>query len=239
MKNVDFSLILACYNEGPTFEKSISEIYQELKKLKSWEVIFVEDKSTDDTAKRLGDIAATLPSCRVIWHKKNTGRGRAVADGILSARGEICGYIDVDCEISPSYIPLFISEVQKGYEIVVASRFYEHGLRYIQRVVVSKAYSVLIKKMLNLPIDDTEAGFKFFNRVKILPILKNTRDNGWFWDTEICARSWAAGLKMSQIPVLFVRKADKKSTVKIVSDSIDYAKKLWAFRTEYSKLKKQ
>lgn len=238
MKKIDFSLILPCYNEGPTFEGNVELILKELKKLRtSWEIFFVEDKSEDDTKASVEEIVKKVKNCSAIYHRKNEGRGKSVKDGITASRGAICGFMDVDCEISPAYIPIFVSEAEKGYDVVVAQRFYESKLRFLNRVVASKLYSLIVKRFLNIPIRDTEAGFKFFNRLKILPVIAKTYDKGWFWDTEICAVSHVMELKIAQVPVLFIKRNDKKSTVKILGDSIDYMIKIIRFKKEFEKMK--
>ena len=232
-----FSLILACYNEGPTLEKSVYNIVSELEKLKiNWEIVFVEDKSTDDTREKTIKLCQSIKNSRLLLHKKNLGRGKAVSDGLVLARGTICGYMDVDCEISPVYIATFIKKIQQGSDVVIARRHYQSSYKNLTREVSSKGYALLLRVALSLPLEDTEAGFKFFNRNKILPVLATTRDFGWFWDTEICARSYLAGLRISQVDVKFKKREDKKSTVKVFSDSRDYAKKLWVFRKEFSQL---
>ena len=234
MPKINFSLIIPCYNEGPTFETNVKQIITELEKLKlSWEVIFVEDKSTDDTKETLEKIQKNIKGSQIILHKTNTGRGKTVRDGIEAASGEICGFIDVDCEILPSYIPIFIEEIKKGNDMVIATRFYENYPDSINRYISSKIYSAIARRILNLPLSDTEAGYKFFKRERVLPILAKTRDNGWFWDTEICAQAYMNGLKISQVPVLFVRRDDKKSTVRIIPDSFEYLKKLTRFSLKY------
>mgnify|MGYP001615140360 CR=1 FL=1 len=236
MSSLDFSLILACYNEGPTFEASVNKFVAQLKKLKiNYEIIFVEDKSTDNTKSTLSEIVKNIQNSKVIYHNKNMGRGRSVSDGILASRGKICGYIDVDCEISPSYIPLFIKEVRGGYDLVVGKRYYEKGIKSLQRVIASIAYALIVKTLLNIPIDDTEAGYKFFNRKTITKLLPEVKSSGWFWDTEICARSCYKGFSVSQIPVLFIRRTEKISTVKLFRDSIDYAVNLFKFKKQMSK----
>lgn len=238
MSSIDLSLILACYNEGPTFDASVNKIVAQLKKLKvNYEIIFVEDKSTDKTKDTLKNIVKDLKNSKVIFHSKNMGRGRSVSDGIMASRGKICGYIDVDCEISPSYIPLFIKEVRDGYDLVVGKRYYEKGIKSLQRVIASIAYALIVKAFLNIPIDDTEAGYKFFNRKTITKLIPEMKNSGWFWDTEICAMSYNMGLLVSQIPVLFVRRTEKISTVKLLSDSIDYAVNLFKFRRQMLKFK--
>lgn len=238
MNKIEFSLILPCYNEGPTFEKSMGDIMAVLKSLKlSYEIIFIEDKSTDDTKRAVEGFVSKNKNTRAIYHGKNRGRGKSVSDGIKSAKGSICGYIDVDCEISPSYIPVFISEIEGGTDMAVGMRFYEKSLKSIVRVIFSKVYSLIVSTLLDIPIHDTESGYKFFNRSKILPILNKTRDRHWFWDTEICTRAHMAGLKIDELPVIFRKRPEKKSTVKIFSDSVDYLVKIYKFRNEINKIK--
>lgn len=237
MSKTDISIIIPCYNEGPTLEKSIKKIVGVLKETRSnWEIIFVEDKSSDDTKKNVDKLIKKYKNFRTIYHTKNQGRGESVADGIKIAKGQICGYLDVDLEVSERYIPLFIREIEKGSELVAGKRFYEgEGLRTIPRFLASKVYAFAVQILFNCPIEDTEAGYKFFNRKKILPILKHVKNKHWFWDTEICVRAYLAGLNIGQIPVLFKRRKDKKSTVRLLPDTVDYIRNLIRLKLEIPK----
>ena len=69
-----------------------------------------------------------------------------------------------------------------------------------------------------------------------MPILKQTKDNGWFWDTEITARAYYSNLKIKPLPTLFIRKPYKTSTVNIFRDSLEYFRKLLKFRRESKEL---
>ncbi len=236
MNKIEVSIILACFNEGPTFERSIGKIIAELKKLKkSWEIIFVEDQSYDNTRTAVKRWRAKLQNSRAIYHDKNQGRGKSVSDGIKAARGDICGYLDVDLEVSENYIPLFIKEIENGNDLAVGKRFYESSFDSLSRVIASKVYSLAVKTLLGLPIEDTEAGYKFFKRKKILSILPKIKSNHWFWDTEICAQAYWEGNKISQVPVIFKRRPEKKSTVKLIPDTIDYIKNLYRLREQFLK----
>ena len=236
MGKLDFSLILPAYNEGPTFEKSVGKIISELNKTKNdWEIIFVEDKSSDRTKASVEKFVETNKRFRAIFHKKNLGRGQSVVDGIKLSKAPICGYMDVDCEVAPTYIPLFLKEVKNGTDLVVGKRFYEKEYRSLTRFISSKVYARLIKLIFKLPVSDTECGYKFFNRKKIVKVLPDVLDKGWFWDTEICAVSYWKGLKISEIPVLFIKRREKKSTVKLVPGSIDYLKKAFSFYVRNTK----
>lgn len=230
MINPKISLILPIYNEGQILEESIRKIIKQLNNLKKpWEIIFVEDKSTDGSDKVLKELLPKLKNSKAIFHIKNQGRGQTVKDGILMAQGEICGFIDIDLEVSEKYIPDFIKKVEAGYDLVVAKRNYKDS-KALQRVIASQGYKLLVKSLLGLPISDTEAGYKFFKRKTILPTLKQTQDQGWFWDTEICALAYQNKLKLTDIPVLFIKKTHKKSTVKLLPDTLEYLKKIFEFR---------
>jgi len=228
MSKVDLSIIIPCYNEGPTFEKSVFKVVNQLNKTHtSWEIIFVEDKSQDETRRTVEELTKKLPRTKVIFHNINQGRGKSVADGIKAAKGEICGYLDIDLEVSEKYIPLFVKEIEQGFDLAVGKRFYEGGgLSAILRFLASKTYATAVKHIVSIPIEDTETGYKFFRRIKILPILAKIKSRHWFWDTEICAQASWNGLSLTQIPVLFKRRIDKKSTVKLIPDTIDYIKNL-------------
>lgn len=233
MKKVDISVILACYNEGPTFKDSVNKVIKLLSNLKmKWEIIFVEDKSTDQTLKNVKSLLSSIKNARLIVHSKNFGRGKSVSDGILASRGEICGYLDIDLEVSENYISIFVEEIQKGFDLAIGRRYYEGDLKSLSRFLASKIYAFLVAITLKIPISDTEAGYKFFRKDKVLPVLAKVKDKHWFWDTEICARAFWSGLKISQIPVLFVRRSDKRSTVRLVSDTWDYLVKIIKFRSQ-------
>ena len=236
MSKVDVSIILACYNEGPTLEQEVAKIISVCRKSgKTWELVFVEDKSSDQTKAIVEKLNKRIVNSQAIYHRTNQGRGKSVSDGLKLAKGVICGYLDVDLEINADYIPIFLKEVENGADMVVGKRFYERPIRSLSRSLASRTYSQMVKFILKIPIEDTETGYKFFEKAKILPILTKARDKGWFWDTEICARAYWAGLKISQIPVLFIRRRDKKSTVKLISDSIKYIGALMVFRSQIPK----
>src|SRR3972149_7908576 len=233
MSSVELSLILPCYNEGPTFEKSVWQVVSILKKIKrNWEIIFVEDKSTDETKKTIAKLLGQMKNSRAIFHEKNEGRGKSVVDGILASRGEICGFIDVDLEVSADYISLFIKEIENGYDMAIARRFYEISLSSIVRALFSKVYLLIVQILLGIPLRDTEAGYKFFRRLKVLQIAKRSKNRGWFWDTEICFLALKTNLRISEDPVIFIRRKDKEPNVRLIPDTIDYMRNLIRFKSQ-------
>jgi glycosyltransferase involved in cell wall biosynthesis len=235
MKNVKLSLVLPCYNEAEHFRKSSLAILKTLRSCGfSYEVIFIDDKSKDNTAGLIKKLVEKedSPNIEAYYHKFNVGRGGTVMHGIKVARGKYVGFIDIDCEVSPRYIPICISVLEKRTDVICGERIYEVNVSGFTRAVASKLYSLLVAWLLKPPIVDTESGYKFFNRQKIKSILEQVRDRGWFWDTEIIIRSHLAGLRVKSLPVQFRRRSDKTSTVNLLRATCDYLVKLVMFQQQ-------
>ncbi len=231
--SLDLSLVIACYNEERLLRQSVKEIVEVLDNTRcSYELIFVDDCSQDSTEQIIQELISEISPrpARCILHETNMGRGTAVRDGFLVARGEIVGYIDIDLEVHARYIPSCLSLARNSADVVIARRVYKFSLRRLMRWFASKTYHRLVMRVLHLPDFDTETGFKFFRREKLLPVLEQTRSAHWFWDTEIMARSFWAGLTILEVPCLFIARAEKQSTVKLFRDSCRYLIDLWRFR---------
>jgi glycosyltransferase involved in cell wall biosynthesis len=230
---LDVSLVLPCYNEERVIEQSVAEIVEVLGNTRySYEIIFVDDCSRDSTRELIDQVIARYPDIRrsKILHQENKGRGGTVADGIAASRGEVAGFIDIDLEVHARYIPSCVNAVQNGADIAVGRRVYKLNLRSLDRYVMSAGYVWLVRRILGVDLNDTETGYKFFKRQRILPVLEEIEDQRWFWDTEVMVRSYYRDYRIVEVPCLFLRRFDKMSTVQPLSDTVDYFRKLWRFR---------
>lgn len=240
---LDLSLVLACYNEEPVIEESVRQILETLDHTTlKYEIIFVDDCSRDRTRELIDATIAIHRDKNLsrLFHDKNIGRGGAVSDGIRAARGEVAGYIDIDLEVRAHYIPACTLAVQQGADIAIGLRIYRFQPRSLDRFVLSKGYHALAQKMLGMDeFWDTESGYKFFNRRRILPILDEIEDQRWFWDTEVMVRAALHGYRIIEIPVLFLRDYDKTSSVNPTRDTLDYIQRLWQFRETVQELKRK
>lgn len=229
------SVVIACYNEEETLAASFEEIRETLLDLgRPFEIVFVDDVSRDRTRAILSQLVASHPDLdlRVILHDVNKGRGATVTDGFRAARGSIVGYLDVDLEVRAWYIPALVRAIEMGADVATVRRIYALQLRSLDRYFMSRGYSFLVRRLLGVPFHDTETGYKFFRRERLLPVLDAIRDPGWFWDTEFMVRAARHGLRVDEIPGAYVRRFDKTSTVSGLRDSLRYFGKLLAFRRE-------
>lgn len=234
----DLSIILTGFNEGTTLGKNLKVVRDLLNNSRySWEIILYDDKSSDDTPKIFERFAAENKNVHAFFHTVNKGRGRTVKDAIFKSKGRIVGYFDTDLELSPAYLFEFVNKIGDGHDVAIGRRFYTIGAANIIRTVISKGYILLRRLLIGLPFKDTEAGIKFFNRKKILPVLDKVKDERWFFDTEIVARSYLAKLSIIEIPVVYVRNTEKRTSVKLFKDSFDYFRQLLAFRKIMNQIK--
>jgi glycosyltransferase involved in cell wall biosynthesis len=225
--------VLACYNEEEILAGSFEEIRDTLEDLgRPYEILFVDDVSRDRTREIIRSITEANPGLdlRVILHDVNRGRGATVTDGFRAARGDIVGYLDVDLEVHSRYIPSLVRAIEKGADVATVRRIYAFQLGSLDRYVMSRGYSFLVRKLLGVPVHDTETGYKFFRRERLLPVLDEIEDGGWFWDTEFMVRALRRGLHIQEVPGAYVRRDDKTSTVSGLRDSAEYFAKLLRFR---------
>jgi glycosyltransferase involved in cell wall biosynthesis len=230
--NYDLSLVVACYNEEPHLRPSVKQIEQTLKNtLYEYELIFIDDYSQDGTRKEIEEICRGKENYRYYFHEKNVGRGGTVREGLLLAEGKYAGFLDIDLEVSPIYIPSMINALEKGYDCAIGYRFYDlTQASGFLRAVLSLGYRLLTRYLLKITIRDTETGYKFFNMAKTKNIIEQTANTKWFWDTEIICGRIKADKLIWEVPCLFIRNKEKKSTVRLIPDIIDYLKAILKYK---------
>ncbi len=229
----ELSIVVACYNEETVLEQSVREIDRTMEIFRcDYELIFVDDCSRDRTRDLIQRLCENHPERKAIFHERNKGRGSTVMDGIRASSAPYVGFLDIDLEVHSRYIPSMLLALRDGADVVIAYRTYQLQMCFddILRDVLSVGYRRLVRWLLRLPMRDTEAGYKFFRRDRILPILDQCRDEKWFWDTEVMALAYWAGLGIVEIPCTFVRRWDRESTVRPFRDSWDYLRALLRFR---------
>jgi glycosyltransferase involved in cell wall biosynthesis len=234
---VDLTLVVPCYNEAEHLEASVARLIETCDLLRiDYEVIFVDDASTDATPALLERIVARYPGhqMRTLANRTNLGRGAAVSRGLAEALAPIAGFLDIDLEVDATYVAPFFLAIRDGADLAIGRRIYRIRPRLWARFVLTRGYATLRHVLVPQPFDDTEAGFKFFRLARMRPVLDACRDPRWFWDTEIVVRAHDAGLRIVEVPCLFVRRHDKTSTVKPVRDAWRHLRGVLRLRAERS-----
>ena len=241
-RKIDVSIILACYNAASYVEESFKQIEDVLKAtIYCYELIFVDDKSNDATVSIVKKLIQGKDYCRLYVHEINQGRGKTVHNGLMKARGEIIGFIDLDLDNPARYMTSMILGIRNNRaDVCTALRVYrwKFNLYFFIRLLLSKGYAKLSSALLQTYLKDTETGCKFFRRDKIIPILEQTQEHGWFWDTELMTRAYYGGLVIREIPTLFIRNTFV-STVDLLPETFKYLYALFHFLPVKNKLRRQ
>lgn len=111
---VAVSIVVPVRNEAGNITPLITEIVAALDGRWPYEIIYVNDGSTDDTAQRLAEEMARRPNLRVLRHEKSSGQSAAVRSGIRAARGAIVATLDGDGQNNPAFLPELIGAIEKG-----------------------------------------------------------------------------------------------------------------------------
>lgn len=234
------SVILTTYNEAYLLEESVREVKKVLDRLRyPYEIVIADDGSRDESVALAARLASADPCIKAVARAENRGRGQTVEDGIRAATGDIVGFIDTDLEIAPENIFPLVTAIEHGADVTTGFRFFTFNIfNFYVRWLTSWGYALLMHWFLRVPFKDTEAGIKFFRRERILPVLDEIQAKGWPWDTEVVVKAHYHGLKVLEVPVTLVRKADVPTTVKLFATIRDYLKNLWRLRREIRALRR-
>lgn len=218
------SVIIPAYNEENRIARTLSEIHNFLKtKNYSYEVIIVDDGSTDGTVLRAqeSELFKDGNLC-VIKNWINAGKGFSVKRGILASKGEYILFTDADLSTPIEEIDNIFYYVKNSYDIVIGSRSIQNSsVRVHQpwyRETMGKAFNFFIKSLLLKDFNDTQCGFKLFNgnaARKIAPLLKI---DGFCFDVEMLYVAKIKGFKIKEAGVVWENSPQSK--VKIIGSSL-------------------
>jgi dolichyl-phosphate beta-glucosyltransferase len=233
------SIVIPAYNEEYNLRTGVLDsVYDYLKEQKySWEIIFVDDASTDSTAKIAQEFAQKHRHFSVL-EEPHRGKGGTVAAGILKAAGEIILFTDTDQATPIDQVEKVIQKIKQGFDVVIGSRHGREGAPLIRKAM-AYGFSLLRNLVLRLPYKDTQCGFKAFSNKaakEIFGRLNNSKDNKKHkgasvtagFDLEVLYVARKLGYKIIEVPVDWHHKEGTK--VNPIKDSIEGLRGLFMVR---------
>ena len=167
---MDISIIIPIYNEEKNVSPLSAEIDDVMKKLgKSYEIIFVNDGSTDDSLKEILAAKKRTPAIKIITLRRNFGQTAAVMAGFHSAKGAVIITMDGDMQNDPHDIPILLDRLNAGFDIVSGWRRVRKD-PYLKRVLPSKMANWIIAKTLKMPLHDFGCTLKAYKREAVKDI---------------------------------------------------------------------
>ena len=211
MSETTVSIIIPAYNEG----EIIADIVKQIRTLYAdFEVIVINDGSTDDTATEAKKAGATVYS-----HPYNIGNGAAIKSGIRVASGDILVFLDGDGQHHPEDIEKLIQNFPE-YDMVVGARTLS-GQASICRALGNKIYNWLGSYVAKFPIQDLTSGFRAIKADiarNFLYLLPNT----YSYPTTITLGVLRSGNSVKYIPIETPRRTKGKSGINLVSDGVRF-----------------
>lgn len=184
------------------------------------ELVVVNDGSTDDTLDRLHDLQKTL-DFRIVSYTPNRGKGRAIQQGMLAAKGRFRLFTDVDLSTPITEFDKFIPHLN-DFPVVIASRKREGASVVVHqarlRENLGKGFTWLSQVMLQLPLSDFTCGFKCFSASAAEAIFPRLTIDRWGFDSEQLYIARRLGFAIKEVPVTWIN--DPQTKVRLPHDII-------------------
>ncbi len=203
------SIVIPAYNESERIVAPLRTILDFVEASETaYEVIVVDDGSSDDTAEVARRIFAERPAgaSNVIRYEKNRGKGFAVNTGLQAANADVAVFTDADLSTPITEIDKLVSPIADGeYDVTFGSRALDRSLigthQSWLRENGGRAVNFMIRTMSGLNFADTQCGFKAFNMVNFRPLLNVMAIDRFGFDIEFLYVANYHDLRLAEIPV--------------------------------------
>jgi len=201
------SVVLPVYNGEKFIRKSIVALSKFLKSLDcSWEIIVVDDGSSDSTPYILKELRNDFRSfLRVFGYRVNKGKGFAFRFGAMRARGDIIVLHDSDLDIPAEQIRVLLKAMgDSGADIVITSKWHPKSkvVASFLRKFFSCGFRLLVRLFTGLDLRDTQTGSKAFKRGVLEKILPYMRVKRYAFDVELLYLAKCFGFKIVEVPAI-------------------------------------
>jgi dolichyl-phosphate beta-glucosyltransferase len=231
------SIIVPAYNEEsriqPTLEKLVTHLER---KLLQYQIIVIDDGSTDSTAVKVRGVAAENPHILLRLLAKNRGKGFAVREGMTTATGDAVLFTDADLSTPVEAIDRAIAELKRGFAVVIASRRHPDSViarrQSWAREVIGRLFNRVVRVLFSLPFKDTQCGFKCFTGPAAKGIFARATIDTFSFDVEVLMIAMSLGYSIKEIPVCWTNAPGSKvrplrDTAAIVRELFTLWRKPW------------
>jgi glycosyltransferase AglD len=221
---LDLILTIPVYNEASRLTKCVGTLDAAVR---DWgfrtTLIVAEDGSTDGTKELLGSLSTEYSDLVVLSDTERRGRGYALRRAWDHRSADVFAFADADLPAGTDAIRRTILAAANGADIVTSSR-YVHGAvtrRPPLREWFSRSYNALVRNLFQDSVYDHQCGVKAFSRKAVSALLEFTREDSWFWDTEVFVVGRRRGLRVKELPVHWTETRYTRTSIpRLVSDVV-------------------
>ncbi len=234
------SVIIPAYNEAKRLPLTLIDVDKHLSQQEySYEIIVVNDGSTDATAEIVNRFRPLIENLKLIDNKENRGKGAVVRQGMLAAKGNWRVFMDADNSTTIVEFNKMMPYLDQGYEVVIGSR-YVKGAKMnppqpIQKRIMGRAGNIFIQLMALRGIKDSQCGFKCFSEEAAERVFPLVKINRWGFDIEALALARALGYEVKEMPVHWVNDArthvSSRAYLQVLAETVKI--RWWLWRKEY------
>jgi glycosyltransferase involved in cell wall biosynthesis len=203
---VDLSMVIPAYNEARRLPPTLARLRAYLDAgADSYEVLVVDDGSDDDTVAVAGAVAGDWPQLEVLTLPDNRGKGAAVREGMLHARGALRAFSDADLSTPIEELPRLRSHLGGACHVAIASRdapgsdIQVHQPRW--REFMGRTYNRILRLLVLPGIRDTQCGFKLFTSEAAEACFAPLETFRFGFDAEVLVRAHRRGWEIAEVPV--------------------------------------
>jgi dolichol-phosphate mannosyltransferase len=231
MDTLMISIVLGTYNESDNMKRLIpilEDIFQ-LQKIDG-EIVVVDDNSPDGTADIVRNFGAKYGNVKLFSRPCKLGPGSAHAEGYRHATGDIIVGMDTDFSHEPSDIPKFITKINEGFDLVLASRYIPGGkyevksFQTLKKSLASRSGNTLVRLLSGVPFHDFTTSFRAMRRRVVEEVNTTSAGNSFFM--EFVLKAYRSGFTMTEIPIVFRDRIRGKSKLKLGKQSYIMLKEL-------------
>jgi glycosyltransferase AglD len=209
-------------NEAPRLAAALIALEREFEASRlPYQLAIAEDGSTDGTKDRLRELKQIRPDLVVQSEEEAMGRGRAIRQLWTNHRAEVYCFIDADLAVGPDVLVRAVTRATSGKTIVTGSRYVRGSTtsRPPLRSMVSRIYNWATRLIFHDTIQDHQCGLKVFPAEVIGQLLPYSKEDSWFWDTEILVLATRFGYKVEELPVAWIERKHSRTTMRrLLSD---------------------
>jgi glycosyltransferase involved in cell wall biosynthesis len=203
---VDLSMVIPAYNEARRLPPTLARLRDYLDTgPDSYEVLVVDDGSDDDTVAVAQAVAREWPQLEVLTLPHNQGKGAAVREGMLHARGRLRAFSDADLSTPIEELPRLRSQLGGACHVAIASRdapgsdIQVHQPRW--REFMGRTYNRILRLLVLPGIRDTQCGFKLFTSEAAEACFAPLETFRFGFDAEVLVRAHRRGWEIAEVPV--------------------------------------